>query len=65
LVEKGSLEALTGAAKQILLDRHFALELSRGARQRIQEKFSSERMIAQMSNVYREVASRRRTEEFI
>jgi glycosyltransferase involved in cell wall biosynthesis len=65
LVEKGSLEALTGAAKQILLDRHFALELSRGARQRIHENFSSERMIAQMSNVYHEVASRRRPEEFI
>lgn len=65
LVPRGSVEGLAEAAKQILLDRGLALELSRGARQRVEEKFSSARMIAQMSNVYREVASRRRREEFI
>jgi glycosyltransferase involved in cell wall biosynthesis len=54
LVEPANAEALCDAIAKILKDPTLAKELSEGARKRIQESFSADKMVEELLRVYRE-----------
>jgi glycosyltransferase involved in cell wall biosynthesis len=58
LVETGNVEEIVKAVAQLLRDREFARAMGQAGRERIGKKFSSTRMVEEMSKVYREVCSR-------
>ncbi|HEY2352270.1 MAG TPA: glycosyltransferase family 4 protein [Candidatus Acidoferrum sp.] len=60
LVETGNVEAIVRAATRLLRDTEFSRAMGHAGRERIQELFSSERMVAEMTKVYREVIGRER-----
>jgi glycosyltransferase involved in cell wall biosynthesis len=57
LVETGNVEEIVKAVSRLLRDREFARAMGLAGRERIAEKFSSTRMVEEMSKVYREVCS--------
>jgi len=58
LVETGNVEEIVKAVERLLRDREFARAMGKAGRERIAEKFSSTRMVEEMSRVYREVCSK-------
>lgn len=58
LVEKGNVHEIAKAVTRLLTDKQFAQTIGKAGRQRIAEVFSSERMVAEMTKVYREVLPR-------
>ena len=57
LVQTGNVEEIVKAVSQLLRDKAFARAMGEAGRARIAERFSSERMVEEMSKVYREVCS--------
>lgn len=57
LVEQGNVGEIAQAVTRLLRDKEFARSIGQGGRARIADKFSSTRMVAEMSEVYRRVCS--------
>jgi glycosyltransferase involved in cell wall biosynthesis len=55
LVEPGNVGEIAQAVSRLLRDKEFARSLGQAGRARIADKFSSTRMVEEMSEVYREV----------
>jgi glycosyltransferase involved in cell wall biosynthesis len=55
LVEQGNVEEIVLAVTRLLRDKEFARSIGQAGRARIGEKFSSTRMVEEMTKVYREV----------
>jgi glycosyltransferase involved in cell wall biosynthesis len=58
LVEQGNVGELSQAVTRLLRDNDFARSIGQAGRARIGEKFSSTRMVGEMTKVYREVCLR-------
>lgn len=58
LVKTGDLSQIVEAATRLLRDKEFARAIGVAGRQRVAEVFSSERMVGEMTRVYREVGAR-------
>jgi glycosyltransferase involved in cell wall biosynthesis len=57
LVEKGSVEEIAKAVTRLLQDADLARAVGKAGRERIGEVFSAERMVDEMTKVYREVCA--------
>ncbi|MEQ1472827.1 MAG: glycosyltransferase family 4 protein [Candidatus Acidiferrum sp.] len=57
LVEQGNVGEIAQAVTRLLRDKEFARSIGQGGRARIADKFSSTRMVAEMSEVYWRVCS--------
>jgi glycosyltransferase involved in cell wall biosynthesis len=57
LVEKGSVEEIARAVTRLLQDADLARAVGKAGRERIGEVFSAERMVDEMTKVYREVCA--------
>lgn len=59
LVSGPNITEIFAAARRILRDKEFAINLGRTGRARIEENFSSERMVEGMIHVYKECAAKK------